>query len=105
MALSNGKALELDVLLSRDDGLWIAECPQIGVLVADPDLETAWEDATRACRAHLLYAIRTGIDLHDVIKPPPDNLAEIIRQARKDQRLIVELNCKTVEIRRCLRAA
>lgn|GEM_PF-5847282 len=94
-------ALKLNVLLRHEDGCWVAFCPELDVLAAHPNLETAWEDATRVCRAHLMYGLSSGAALADLVKPPPDNIAEIMRHAEQQGTLMIQIRPKNdVEIRR-----
>lgn len=102
--------LKLNVLLSRQDGCWVATCTELDVVVADPDMERAWEDATRVCRAHLMYGLRTGHSLHDLVKPPPENLGEIMEQMAEDGVLTINLcpslkAAEAVEIHRLISKA
>jgi hypothetical protein len=90
-SVATEQPLKLNVVLSQQDGCWVATCTELGVVTADPDMETAWEDATRVCRAHLLYGMRTGRSLKDLLKPPPDNIDEIMAQAQEDGTLIINL--------------
>lgn len=85
------KLLRLNVLLRHEEGCWVARCPEIGTLSADPDFETAWEDIVRLCRAHLAYGMSIGMTLADLVKPPPADIAEIIAQTTIDGHLRLHL--------------
>ena len=76
--------LRLNVLLRQEDECWVAFCPELNTLAADPDLEKAWEDVVRVCRARLAYGLAEGLSLDELVKPAPGNLAQIISQAETD---------------------
>jgi hypothetical protein len=88
------KHLRLNILLHQEDGCWVAHCPELGTLAADPDYEIAWEDAVRLCRAALTHGLNRGRDLRDIVKPPPANIAEIIASAREDGFLRLHLQAR-----------
>jgi hypothetical protein len=106
------KHLQLNVLIRQEDGCWVAHCPEVNALAADPDFETAWEDIMRLCRAHLIYGLKMGKSLSDLIKPPPADLAQIIAQAEMDGCLRLHFNRvdqalvdSVIEVRRVLAQA
>lgn len=84
MSSDQPRVLRLNVLLRQECGRWVAHCPELNTLASDADLETAWEDIVRVCRAHLTYGLKTGRTLAQLIKPPPADILEIIAQAEID---------------------
>ena len=108
--MATERPLKLNVLLSQQDGCWVATCTELDVVAANPDMERAWEDATRVCRAHLLYGLRSGLSLRDLVKPPPKNLGEIMAQMEEDGMLTINIRpsvhgAEAVEIHRLVRKA
>ena len=92
VSLEQPKMLRLNVVLRREDDCWVARCPELGTLAADPDLETAWEDIVRICRAHLVYGLKIGMALADLIKPVPADISELISQLDTDGFLRLHFN-------------
>jgi hypothetical protein len=76
--------LRLNIILCKEDGCWVARCPELDTLAADPDIETAWEDIVRVCRAHIACGLLDGKTLKDLMRPPPDNWLEIMAHHQKE---------------------
>lgn len=92
MSAAQQEHLRLNVLLRKENDCWVAFCPELDTLAADPDLETAWEDVVRVCRARLAYGLAAGLSLEELVKPAPPNLAQIVAQAEIDGFLRLHMN-------------
>ncbi len=64
-----GKAkLQFDVTIESENGMWVARCPALGALAADPDRDTALEDIAQVSYAHLAYGVAAGVPFSSLIK-------------------------------------
>lgn len=86
------KKLHLDVVLYKEDDVWVAECAQLGLVHADPDREVAWNAMPQLCVAHVCYAIVNDASLAHLFKPRSPRLEALLKSAAKEGEFEVQLN-------------
>lgn len=75
--------IRLSVLLCQHEGLWVADCPELRVRTADPARDVALANVQKLCLAHLLYGLKKGIPIRDLLHPPTEELVIALARAKR----------------------
>lgn len=76
----SGRTINLDIVIYREDGLWVAHCLQLDIVAASQTVEEAQSEIMELIKAHTEYTIEHD-DWEHFYHPAPDKYWALIPKA------------------------